>query len=305
MSAPTSHRRGLACALSVAASAVLGLTACGPASGTKSAGQPTVPVDATLSKQVPAALRGKELKVATAATYPPMEFIDNDGKTIVGMEPEIVTAIGQVLGLKLTIVNASFDTIIPGLGSGKYDLAISSMNATPEREKVVSMVSVRTGGSSFVVRAGDGPKVETLGDLCGVKVAVSSGSTQLDDVKKQSAKCTAAGKPAPQILVFADQNQQFLALSSRRADVLAGGAPGNAWKVKESGGKFTLSGPAYDVETTAIALPKGSPLAQPVSDALNVLIKNGTYTKILHKWGEDVDGIALTKSQVNPAKPGQ
>ncbi len=304
MPAPTPHRRHLVISLSAALIASCGLAACGSGSTDKSSSTSTITADPALSKEVPDTLRSKQLKVATAATYPPMEYIDSDGKTIVGMEPEIVEAIGQVLGLKLNIVNASFDTIIPGLSSGKYDMSISSMNATPEREKVVTMVSVRTGGSSFVIQAGQGPKIETLADLCGLKVAVGSGSTQADDVKKQSSKCTADGKPAVQILTFADQNQQFLALSSGRAQVLAGGAPGNAWKVKESAGKFALTGKAYDVETTAIALPKGSPLAQPMADALNLLIKNGTYTTILHKWGMDVDGVQLKKSEVDPPAAG-
>lgn len=299
------YRRPLVFTAVVVAAAV-GLAGCGGSEGAgSSSSKPQTgtgaAVDAALASQLPSSLKGKTLTVATAATYPPMEFIGSDGNTVEGMEPELITAVAQTLGLKTTIKNASFDTIIPGLSSGKYDLAISSMNATPAREKIVTMVSVRTGGTSFVVKAQDPPKINTLQDLCGLKVAVQSGSTQQDDVKTQSTKCTAASKPAPQMLVFADQNQEFLALSSGRAEVVVAGAPGNAWKVKKSNGQLALTGHPYDVETTAIALPKDSPLAKPVADAVNVLIKNGMYKKILTKWGVYVDGIALKKSEVNPS----
>lgn len=279
----------------------LALTACGSDDKPAASGRPSAAANASLSKEVPDSFKGRELTVATEANYPPMEYIDTDGKTIVGLEPDLVEAMGQVLGLDLKMVNTSFDSIIPGLSSGKYDLAISSMNATPEREQVVTMVSVRTGGSSFVVRAADASRIQTLDDLCGLKVAVQSGSTQADDVQKQASKCTAAGKPAPKALSFADENGMYLALSSERADVLVGGGPGNAWKVKQSGGKFAVAGEAYGVETTAMGFPKDSPLAKPMCDALNELIADGTYAKILAKWGENVDGIALPKSVVNPA----
>lgn len=256
--------------------------------------------DPALSAQVPGSLRSKTLVVATSAGYPPMEFMDSDGTTIRGMEPDLITAVAHLLGLRIRVVNASFDTIIPGLASGKYDAAISSMNATPVREKTVTMVSVRTGGSSFAVRSHGAPHIDSLADLCGLDVAVTSGSTQANDVATQALKCKSSSKPEPHLMVFQDQNQQFLALASGRAQVVVAGAPGNAWKVKTSGGRMKIAGAPYDVETTALALPKNSPLAQPMADALNTMIADGTYRKLLTEWGVYSPGIALKKSVVNP-----
>src|SRR5579863_6669645 len=63
--------------------------------------------------EVPASIKAKgTLIVASDATYAPMEFIATNGQTVVGADADLATAIGQVLGLKLKVVNASFDTII-------------------------------------------------------------------------------------------------------------------------------------------------------------------------------------------------
>src|SRR5215831_11947930 len=106
---------------------------------------------------VPAKDKSKTLVVAADATYPPNEFIGSNGKTVVGWDPELAQALGQALGVKLKVVNATFATIIPGLQSGKYDIGMSSFTDTKAREKVVDFVTYFTAGTSFYVKAQGGP----------------------------------------------------------------------------------------------------------------------------------------------------
>lgn len=278
------------------------LSACGGATTTASptATAPTLKSVASLAAMVPAEIRARgTLIVGTDATYAPMEFMDTDGKTIIGMEPDLGVAIGNVLGLKIKHVNGTFDTLIPGLSSGKYDIAMSSMNDTKEREEKLDFVTLWQAGSSFVTAATGGPDVKSLTDLCGLKVAVLSGSVQQGDVVKQSAACVAAGSAKPVTSVFSDQNKTFLALSSGRVQVVVAGGVGNAYAVDKSEGKFTISGPSYDQVKTGIAVPKGTTMAKAVQGAVNELIANGEYTKILAKWG--AAGLKITESEINVA----
>ena len=79
--------------------------------------------NAKIAAEVPATIKAKgSLVVASDATYAPMEFIGSDGHTVVGADADLAAAIGGVLGLKFKVTNASFDTIIPGLSAGKYDI---------------------------------------------------------------------------------------------------------------------------------------------------------------------------------------
>src|SRR5262245_31752940 len=94
--------------------------------------------NAKIAAEVPSKISSKgTLTVAADATYAPNEFIASNGHTVVGMDPDLAQVLAAVLGLKFNVVNATFDTIIPGLSSGKYDLGMSSFTDTKEREKVV------------------------------------------------------------------------------------------------------------------------------------------------------------------------
>ncbi|MDD4887652.1 MAG: ABC transporter substrate-binding protein [Thiomonas sp.] len=231
------------------------------------------------------------LTIAADATYAPMEFIAKDGKTLVGADVDLGKAIAKELGVKADFVNASFDSIIPALQSGKYDMSMSSFTITKKREEVVDFVSYMTAGTSFYVKAKGGAKVNGLADLCGMTVAVEKGTTQADDANKQSKECVSAGKKAVTVSVFPDQNGANLAIASGRAQVGMADSPVAAWIVEESRGQFKLTGEAYNSAPYGVAIPKNSGLAEPVLAALKKVIASGEYAKILHKWGITQGGI--------------
>jgi len=283
-------------------SLVIALVGAGCGSGSSTGTAPSasaVGKVGSIADQVPAAVKAKgTLTVAADATYAPNEFIGPDGHTVVGMDADLAKAIGQVLGLKINVVNATFDTIIPGLASGKYDLGISSFTDTVERQQTVDFVTYYVAGTSFYVKASAGPSITSLADLCGHKVAVEKGTTQQADAQAQAAKCKAAGKTLT-IQIFNDQNAVNLALSSGRADVAMADSPVAAYQVKQSNGTFKLSGQPYGTAPYGIAIPKNSGMAKPVLAALKHLMANGTYMKILDKWG--VQGGAISDPAINGA----
>jgi polar amino acid transport system substrate-binding protein len=248
---------------------------------------------------VPAKEKSKTLIVAADASYAPNEFIGSNGKTVVGWDPELAQTLAGVMGVKVKVVNATFATIIPGLQSGKYDIGMSSFSDTKAREKVVDFVTYFTAGTSFMVKAQGGPTINSLADLCGHKVAVETGTTQLDDATKQNKTCTSQGKKGVKVMGFPDQNAANLALTSGRADVGMADSPVAAYIVKQSNGKLKLSGKSYNNAPYGIALPKGNGMTRPIQAALKDLIANGTYPKILKKW--NVQAGAITNPQINAA----
>ena len=252
----------------------------------------------SIAAQVPATVTAKgTLTVAADATYAPNEFIGPDGHTVVGMDADLGKAIGQVLGLKVNMVNATFDTIIPGLASGKYDLGMSSFTDTLERQKTVDFVTYFIAGTSFYVKA-SGPGIASLASLCGHKVAVEKGTTQAADAQAQASKCQSAGNSLT-VEIFNDQNAVNLALSSGRADVAMADSPVAAYQVKQSNGTFKLSGKEYGTAPYGIAIPKDNGMAKPILAAVEHLMANGTYMKILEKWG--IQSGAISTPKINGA----
>ena len=249
---------------------------------------------------VPASVKSKgTLIVAADASYAPNEFIATDGHTVIGMDADLAKALGALMGLKVNVVNATFDSIIPGLAAGKYGMGASSFTDTKAREKVVDFVTYFIAGTSFYTKASGGASISGLSDLCGKTVAVEKGTTQATDATAQSAKCKQAGKGAVNVLVFPDQNGANLALSSGRAQVVMADSPVAAYAVKKSNGQFKLVGTTYGTAPYGLALPKPSGLAPAVLAALKVLMKNGTYTTILTNWG--IQDGAISNPKINGA----
>jgi polar amino acid transport system substrate-binding protein len=255
---------------------------------------PTQATDAAIAATVPASIKSKgTLTVAMDATYAPDEFIAPNGSTIVGMDADLTTAITQILGLKAKLVNATFDTIIPGIQSGKYDMGASSFTDTIARQKVVDFVDYFTAGEGFYVKAGGSQSFNGLSSLCSHSVSVESGTTEQSDAQAQGKKCKVT------VLSFGNQSEANLAVSSGRADVGFADSQVAGYIVATSNGVFQNSGTAFEVAPYGLALPKGNGMAVPVQSAINALIASGVYKDILTKWG--VQAGAVSSSVINGA----
>jgi polar amino acid transport system substrate-binding protein len=252
-----------------------------------SASSAATSVDNAAAALVPANIKAKgTVIVAADASYAPNEFFASDGKTVIGMDADLAKAIFPLLGLKVSVVNATFATIIPGLTSGKFDVGMSSFTDTKAREKTVNFVDYFEAGTSFFEKSAGGPAVTNLGSICGLKVSVESGTTELADATSQAKKCKAEGKTPDSVETFNTQSEANLALASGRAQVSMADSPVAAYQVKQSSGNFKLVGQSYGVAPYGIAVPKqDGTLDKAILAALKDLVANGQYATILKKWG--------------------
>jgi polar amino acid transport system substrate-binding protein len=264
--------------------------ASGPAAGASSA---------VASSSAPSGAAGNlptSITIGTDASYAPIESFATDNKTIVGVDPDLGEALGKSLGIQVKFVNAKFDGLVTGVASGRYDLAMSAMTDNKDREKQVDFVDYYSAGTSFMIKKG-GKTVNTVADLCGRKVAVEKGTTQLDDATAQGKKCKLT------VLPFDDQGGANLALSSGRADVVMADSPVNAYAAQQSKGAFVIVGAIYGTAPYGIAVPKKSTaLRDALVTALDKMIADGSYKTLLTKWG--VQSGAITKAAVNGAAAG-
>jgi polar amino acid transport system substrate-binding protein len=250
-----------------------------------------------VSALVPADIKAKGvLKIGIGPTYPPNEYVDAKGK-IVGWDVELFDAVAAKLGLKTNYVNATFPQIIGGLGVGTYDLGNSSFTDTKEREKSVDFVTYFRAGTQWASRKG---KAVDPDDACGLRVAAQVDTNQLlVDLPARSKKCVAAGKKPLTIQSYADQSVANSAVVLGKADAVAADSPVIAYAVKQSGDKLQLDGEFYEAAPYGWPVKKGSTFATAIQKALDGLIADGTYTKILTRWG--IEGGAVDKAAVNGA----
>ncbi len=303
-------RRALIFSVVLGATAALALTACGSSSSGGSGASSGSPagagasssVDPTLAAMLPAKIKSAgTVTVATDASYAPIEFFASDNTTIQGMDIDLGHAIGDTLGVKFNFVNASFDTIIPALGT-RYDLSMSAFTDNLARQQKVDMVTYYSAGVNFLVQKGKNADLTSLDALCGKHVAVEKGTVQLDQATAQSKKCTAGGKAGIDIQAYPDQNGANLALNSGRADVVLADSPVNSYAAKQSNGAFEVIGTAYGTAPYGIPVPKGADyagFANAIKGALDKLNSDGTYVKILQKWG--IEAGAISNFTINGA----
>jgi polar amino acid transport system substrate-binding protein len=259
-----------------------------------------VEADQTLAAQVPASVKSDgTISVGTDSTYAPSEFLAEDGSTIIGFDVDLFTLVAQKLGLKAQFTTAPFDSIIAGVGSGKYEVGVSSFTINTDRLAQANMVSYFNAGTQWSTKKGNPAGVDPA-NACGKKIAVQTGTVQVDDITARSKACTDAGKPAITIDQYEAQSDATAAVVSGKDDAGLADSPVMAYAVKQTNGQLQLLGDVYDAAPYGYVIPKDqAEFAQAVAGAVKSLIDDGTYQKVLAQWG--VDAGAITAPAVNPS----
>jgi polar amino acid transport system substrate-binding protein len=290
------------------AAMALVLTACGDNSGGSSAGGssasgtaslPSVSADDQLAGMVPDAVKKDGvITVGSDTTYAPSEFIAEDGETIVGFDVDLFTLVAQKLGLKAKFETAPFDSIIAGVGSQKYEAGVSSFTINPDRLQQANMISYFSAGTQWATKKGNPEKVD-IDNACGLKIAVQKATVQVDDLTKRSDDCTAAGKKAITIDQYDGQDEATAAVVSGKDVAGLADSPVEAYAVSQTKGQLELLGDIYDSAPYGYVVAKDqTQFADAIQKALESLIQDGTYKKVLAKWG--VEAGAIDNPTVNP-----
>jgi polar amino acid transport system substrate-binding protein len=290
--------------LVVSVGLALALVACG-GNGTKSGGTTTTTgaassVDQALAAKVPAAIKSDgKLLIGTDSTYAPSEFLDTDGKTVIGFDVDLFNAVAAKLGLTTQWTSAKFDAIIPGVQSGKYEVGVSSFTINDERKQQVNMVSYFNAGTQWGTKKGNPTGIQP-DNACGKKVAVQTSTVQdTEDLPKRVNQCKTSGKSAITIDRYQGQDQATASVVSGKDDAMLADSPVVAYAVKQTNGQLELLGNIYDSAPYGYVVKKDqTDFAQALSGAVAALISDGTYKQILSKWG--VDAGAITNPAVNP-----
>ena len=255
----------------------------------------SVEKDDTIAALLPESVtKDGKLTIGTNPSYAPAEFLDADGKTQIGYDMDLARAMGNIFGLETEIVSSNFDTIIPAIGS-KYDLGIAAFTITKERMESVDFVSYFTAGMGYAVATGN-PK----NDLCGLNVAVETGTVEEEAINKTAKQCKADGKKDITIQSSKQQTDATTAVVTGKADVFFADSPVVGYAIAQTDGQLEQLGKDFDEVPNAIAIKKGdSQTTEAVQKAMQKLMDDGTYTKILQHWG--VESGALDKAEINPA----
>ncbi|MEU6528957.1 ABC transporter substrate-binding protein [Streptomyces sp. NPDC046928] len=293
---------------------LLTLTACGSgdtgaaAVGAQGSPAPTDdPVAAVREVDSVAALlpadvrRAGTLTIGSSIGFPPGAYYPNGtDKAPAGQDIDLADAVAKVLGLKPERQDASFETILPALGSGKYDVGTGNFGVTGERLRTIDFVTYINDGQGFAVKDDNNSltkKVTDLTQLCGLTIGTGAGTTFEATLTAQKDVCAEAGKKPYDVKVYSENAATLTALQQGRIDVIMSTINGLRYQAARPASHTRFLGEYHRLDV-GFAFKKGSPLTTAFRAAVDHLIEDGTYRRILAKWGTTAS--AIDASRINP-----
>ena len=208
--------------------------------------------------------------VATSPDFPPFESLD--GSEVVGIEVDILQAITEKLGMEMKLEQMDFESVIPGVQAGKFDIGMSGITITEDRQKNCDFTQPYFLASQAIVVTPDSD-ITCKADLEGKTVSVQTGTTAEE-------YCMENGY---EVLAFAANNDAAAALTSGKAA---------AWVVDNEVGValaeqqgLVVLDEAMTSEPYAFTFAKDSALTAQFDEALGELLADGTVAAIFEKYG--------------------
>lgn len=232
-------------------------------------------------------LKSGKLRVGFESGYMPFEMTDKKGN-FVGFDMDVAKKMAKAMGVKLVLVNTAWDGIIPALVTKKFDIIMSGMTITQERNLKINFANpyIIVGQTILIAKKHEGV-VKSYKDLNNPKYIVTSklGTTGEQSVKRMIPKCTYKS--------FETEPEAALEVVNGKADAFVYDLPYNVvFMARQGKGKLVFLDKPFTFEPLAWAINKGDP------DFLNWLnnfiyqIKNdGRYDQIYNKWIKGTDWI--------------
>jgi polar amino acid transport system substrate-binding protein len=304
IAAPRRRRIQASAVLAVIASSCL-VSGCSAGATTTDGKVPEGAV-ASIHNSLPAKYKASgELNIATDPTYgPPCEFYENDNSTkMIGFEVDLWNAITKKMGLTPKPAALAFDSLIPSVASGRYDLAMECLTDSAKRQGSGDFVDMFYSETGFLTMK-DNPKGVTSDPLttCGLRVATVTGTDVSAHVPDYLDKrCEAAGKPKLVATEFPASSQVLVALRSGRIDLTLKSVSQSTYMIQKTGAPYAIfrtdslprkySGPIFN--------KKNRDLAEAWLAAVKEIQKDGTYEQIMSEWG--IDELILDEPGINLA----
>lgn len=221
----------------------------------------------------------------TNGAFPPFESMQ-DGKTV-GYDVDLLEAVVAKMGLQSAPVIIDFKGLIPALLGHRIDSIMSGMYINPERSQVVDFIPYLRIGDQMLVAKGNPLHLKALADMCGHRIAAAVGTVYEKQAQAQAADCQKDGKGTLSLISLQSTAVSALAVREGRADALVASVPTVLALAKESPDAFEVAGDVFDNDTLlGWGFPKDkTALKDAVDVALKAVVADGTYAKLLKKYG--------------------
>jgi len=259
-----------------------------------------VQADDELSAMLPEDNRTSgKITVSINPDVEPIKFLDSEGE-ISGLNPDLLRAAGRVLGVDVEFQQGTFDAMVPGLESRRYDV-IASIGDYKERQVTIDFIDYLKTGDGILAAADLEQPVTSPEDLCGLRVGYARGTSQQGDLEAAAKSCEAAGEETLEVNGYQEAAAGVLAVKSGEADAFWGDLPSMLYNEQENPDIFKVVYKAQDSYYGIGIHKEDAELRDALRAALLSLAEDGVYAELLTQWAQD--GYGLPEFPVNAGGP--
>ena len=256
------------------------------------------------AKLVPPEVRARgALRVGSQQTFPPVGFREPGKTEVVGASADLLAEIAKRLNLKLEYIQGEYASLISGVEADRFDVASGGISDTEEREQKLDFINYMYSGGAMMMLAEHpaSASAKTIDDFCGKTTATLLGSRVImTAVEAASERCTKAGKAAIKTEQLPSAPDARMQLDLKRVDAYMGDFPALVYMGTQFPGRYRIVGGSYILTPyiTSWGFAKNrTALRDAVLKAMQEMTKDGTYKRLMDKWG--VGGGALAEISVN------
>ncbi|MEV8149449.1 ABC transporter substrate-binding protein [Arthrobacter sp. NPDC080073] len=256
--------------------------------------------DPAAAAAVPAAIgKNGKLTVATTAGSIPLSFYATDNKTPIGVEVDLAQLVADKLGLALDVQVTSWENWPLKTQSGDFEAVFSNVGINKDRVKLFDFSTYRAAYMGFEAKKSSTYNVKGADDISGLKVSVGSGTNQEKILLAWNKDLESRGKAPATLQYYSSDADTILALSSGRTDLNIAPYPSVSYRENTRNdlkvvGKVNAGWPSETL--VAATTLRGNGLAPAITDALNSAIKDGSYGKVLDRWGLTEEALPESKT---------
>jgi polar amino acid transport system substrate-binding protein len=231
--------------------------------------------------------KGEPIIAAVVANYPPMEYKDPATSKLTGFDIEFGEALAAKAGTKIKWEETSFDQMMSAVATGRVHIILSGMTDRPERRDSVKFIDYLKTGPQFYVMKERSAEFPNMAALCGKKVGASRRTSFPAEITAWSeANCVKQGKPAITVMGTDGSSDARTQLRQGRLDAAVQGGETLPYLMGQEPNTYLPLGKMFAFQYQGVAVDrKNEALVKELADAMTKLIADGTYAKIVAKWG--------------------
>jgi polar amino acid transport system substrate-binding protein len=233
------------------------------------------PPPAPAETEAPTAMTTEKIRVASDATWPPFEMVDEASKEVVGFDIDLLNAIAEKAGLEVEIINVAFDPLLAGIATCQYDAAISAMTITEERKKDMLFSDPYFEAGQVVTVQASNTDITGKDSLAGKSVGAQIGTTGAIETEKLGAN----------LKTYDEIGLAYQDLINGQVDAVIADNPLALGYVGQNPDKLKTVGEVFTDENYGIAICKNKPeLQAKINEGLAAVKSEGLIDQFTQKW---------------------